>query len=723
MKAIFPWTLLSTVIIFISILIKPATIFLAESYTSLLLENNVSITSLNFYDTNISLHVGNKNNTLNIQVINFSPLLLDAKYIGNINAFKKYHPLVGLANVDANLSYDNDLKIDAKMDLKQTHTNFSLTNTNFEVNTSLVLPYLEKSLITAKGSFKDSLHVEAIIKFKNDEIRLKDIRYKDDTLSLYTDYLDKNIYMAILDNRVTYNSKNLDVQSILKLFHKEKLATGMIDINGVFNLREKKNHLSMNSNKIITNNIGLDALHVEAISDLNKTTFDLSIALKNKPLELDGEISYAKEIELKLFSNNFDAKSSFYFSNNKFLFSSKHLNMRRVQEAFNLEEKVFGKVSLEASGTLEDIAFKVNSNEINIPRTSMYLKPFLLSMSGRYHDNIVYFTPYIKNKNYILSRGKNSYNLNTKELILKQQLILREKKELIPIHFQADVKLSKPYEANAHIGKENSIANIDLSLNKTYLFIKFEKLKLVNIDNFIDKNSLFDRGYLDGDITYNLQTKSATSNVKVSDAILNGVDLDKSLSNLQDALGLNVVSLGRNMMSNYKDSIQKTYIKQLQLNVNLDHNIVSLKDVALSTNKFRIAAFGNIKQNGTINKLEANILDKNGCSLISQELIGTIQNPKPKSTSTAIIGVASAIPSALFSTGKKIINFGATTVDNVATYAVDKTSNTASQISFTSTLVTKSGDALKSTSDIVLPNECKVIYDGKVKHPIRNEKK
>ena len=46
MKALFPWTLFTAVIIFIIAAIKPATIFIVESYGSLVLENNVTINLL-----------------------------------------------------------------------------------------------------------------------------------------------------------------------------------------------------------------------------------------------------------------------------------------------------------------------------------------------------------------------------------------------------------------------------------------------------------------------------------------------------------------------------------------------------------------------------------------------------------------------------------------------------------------------------------------------------
>ena len=764
MRTIFPWTLLGALILSIILSIKPLSIYVIESYASLIIDNNVSVSSLNFIDTKLSLHVENKKNTLNIKIINFSPILIDASYDGDIHVFKKYQPLKGITKVDAKIFYDNNLIIDAKTKLYDSKTTFKLTykeddlkivanidnldldsfeaqnedfnlfgklnakiilhNNDFKIDTNLSLPYLQETKITTIASYNQNyIKAKMNLKFQDKSIDLENILYDGDKLSFETRYLKTPLYLSLLDNRLTYETSNLNLKEVFSILKQKQSIKGFIDLNGKTNLRNLKSYINIDSKKLTKNHINIKALHVEAVADLNKTSFDLSLSLKNKPLELNGEVLYAKDLKLKVFSRNFDSKSSFYFSHNKFQLSSKHLDLQRFQEAFNLDEKILGDIDLEAKGSVENISFKVSSNEISIPSADSFLKPFLLKMSGEYSKNKIYFTPYIKNKNYILSRGKNIYNLKTKRLILKQQLILREKKGLIPVQIQAKVKLLKPYSAKAHLGRVNSISYIDIDLNKTYLFVQFKKIKLVILDNLIDKNQLFDKGQIDGDITYNLQTKSATSNIKITDALLNGIDLDKELTNLEDALGLNIVALGRNILGNYKDNLQETYIKELQLNTNFDHGIIALDDVALSTKKFRIAAFGDIQKDGTIDKLQASILDKHGCSVITQELIGTIQNPKPKSTSTAIMGVASAIPSALLKTGKKIIDFSAKTVDDVATYAVDKTSKNKKEIIFASNFVTKSGNVLKNTSDIVLPSECKVIYNGKVKHPIQKKKK
>lgn len=473
-----------------------------QTYSSLVLENNVSVKSLNFIDSNISLHVENQNNTLNIQILNFYPLLLDASYVGDISAFKKYHPLKGKTQVYAKISYDNKLIVNAKTSLYSSNT----------------------------------------------EVDIK---------------LDDNGYEVITD------IKNLDLLEF-----------------------EKQNKL-------------------------------------------------------------------------------------------DLEELAFGHVDLQASGSFEDIDFKINSNKIEIPKIQSILKPFSLMVSGNYTPKQITFSPYIKNKNYIFSRGNNTYDLKSKTLLLNQQLLIRERKKLIPLNIKADLKLTKPYTAKAFIDTKIHKGLVKLNLNKNYLDLDFNSIRVSTIDNFIDK----------------------------------------TLSNLEDALGLNIVKLGKNIINNYKHEDKTTYIKHLELDTTLKNNILTLNDVAVSTKKFRLAAFGDLEKNGDINELRVSILDKNGCVLITQRLKGNIKNPKPQNTSTAILGVASAIPSSLLSTGAKIIDFGAKTIDDVTSFAVEKTSSKTDGISFTSRMVSETGTILKRTSDIILPSECRVVYDGEVKHPIQIVKK
>jgi len=725
MKAIFPWSLFTALVLALIISIKPLTISILESYTSLVLENNVTVTSLSFVDTNLSLHVEGEANTLNIQIVNFSPFVLDATYYGKIEAFKKYHPLKGDANIKARVVYEDSLIVNAKISLYKLNTDIIVqtNNNDFKISSSLKLPYLDKTDIYATGTYDKNLKAQVSLKFKNDEIKLENILYADEKLSLKTSYLDNPLFLSIQDNRLNYKIKDLSLKKIFKIIKQKELIQGDIDLNGETNLRNLKSKIIIDSKNISIYNTNLKALHVESVADLNRTSFDVNLNLKGHTLELNGALDYSKELAVKLFSKNFDSDTSFYTNGKTFKLLSSHLNLQRAQKAFNLKELAFGDVDLEASGNFKNINFKVNSAEINIPKIDTILKPFSLMLSGNYTKEKITFSPYIKNKNYILSKGRNIYDFKNKILLLNQQLLLRERKLLIPLIIKANLKLTKPYNAKALIHTKLSKGLIRLDLDKNALHVDFNSLKLTTIDNFIDKNNLFENGYIDGKINYNIKTKDAISKIKLYDATLNGIDLDKSLLNLEDALGLNIVSLGRNMINNYESENQTTYIKHLELDTTLKNNKLTLNDVAMSSNDFRIAAFGDLEINGDINKLNIAILDKNGCALITQEVVGNIQNPKPQSTSTAILGVASAIPSSLLNTGSKLINFGASTIDGIASFALEKTHIKEDGISFTSKLVTTSGNILKNTSDIVLPIECKVVYNGVVKHPIQKKKK
>jgi hypothetical protein len=737
MKILLPWTLLGALILLIVTYIKPLLISAIELYLSLLIGNDINITYLSLVESKASLHVGKETNKLDLVFLSYSPLLVDAKYDGDISAFKNYVPLSAKSKVDANISYDNNLDIDAKADIFNSKTTLKVSSKNDVYNFSakikqvdikqfgkengIKLDINDKADIELNGSFSDVLKAEVGIKFRDKLVKLSNIVYKDDALSLSTDYIGAPLHLRLEDNRLHYYTNNLDIQNVLKLLKQNKPIKGSVDINGRLNLKTMHNNLSMNSDKIQYNNTSLESLHVEAVATKEKSEFEFSLEFMDKLLEFDGELNYKEDVWLKLHSDNFDSDTSFVYKDDKFRLDSGHLSISRMQKAFKIYQDVDGIVDIEASGDFKTLDFKIFSKKIDI-RNSV-IKPFTLMLSGKYKKQKISFNPYLKNKNYVLSRGNNTYDLKTKKLKINQQLTLREKKGIVPILISASTTLKKPYRIKAVLKNKDNKGRVYVNTKNSTLHVELKDIDVTNIDNFIDKNNLFDKGLVNGKIVYEIKSQDAITNIVLSDAVLNGIDIDKQLSNLEDALGLNVVNIGKNLINNYKQTRKETYIEHLQLNTKIKNKVVYLEDVAASTKKFRIAAFGDIKTNGEINELEVSILDTHGCALITQDLQGTIQNPKAKSTSTAIVGVASAIPSALLSTGKKIINFGAKTIDGVASYAVDKTKMSDEKITITSRMVTKSGALLKNTSDIVLPNECKVVYDGLVKHPIQIEQK
>jgi len=139
--------------------------------------------------------------------------------------------------------------------------------------------------------------------------------------------------------------------------------------------------------------------------------------------------------------------------------------------------------------------------------------------------------------------------------------------------------------------------------------------------------------------------------------------------------------------------------------------------VALKTSKFRIAALGNLEKNGKID------LQVNAVELLTQGMLklgilkGNIKKPKTAHTNTTIVNIVESIPSSILGTSKKILDFSTKTVDSVASFGVQKVLRTDKRISIVSDTVSEGSSLLSSTSKIIMPKGCDIVYDGKVKHP------
>jgi hypothetical protein len=385
---------------------------------------------------------------------------------------------------------------------------------------------------------------------------------------------------------------------------------------------------------------------------------------------------------------------------------------------------------------------------------------------------------YVKNSmqldeidNYIALNLYGTYK--KKYLNMKNNLILHYKKELIPITMDATVNLVPPYKSKVSFSsnqdrviiksfsyenkqvksdflidikelykyriltspdlygallikgyytdalyvKTNSFGGeLKASLNKDNAKVKFDNLNVKKVFALIKKEDLFDSGDINGDIDYNIQTENGMTNISVLNTKLNGLNLDKQLSSLDDILGLNFINISKSFASTLKnDNHNSTYIKHLELDLSLKNKNIYLDDVAMSTKRFRFVALGSLKQNGDINQLDLNIIDKKGCAILTQNINGNIENPKISRTTTAI-SLVEKVPSSIFKTGKEIIDFSGKAVDRITSFGVHTIFRTDRNISIVSNTISRSSSILDSGEKIIL-RKCKVIYDNKVKHP------
>ena len=212
-----------------------------------------------------------------------------------------------------------------------------------------------------------------------------------------------------------------------------------------------------------------------------------------------------------------------------------------------------------------------------------------------------------------------------------------------------------------------------------------------------------------------------------SNITIHGIDIDKSLQSYNDILGLNIYSMGKSLY--LRSSIKKeekrlsTFIKDIELDLEIDKEYIISKDVAMSTQDSLFAADVKIKRDGEIEELNIAILDDQGCSIIQQELSGHITDPSIKSTKSTAVVILGHAPSAILNTGGKIVNASANFIDSTTSYIWKKALRRESDITIVNDTLTKGSNIFSSGKEILVSGKCKVFYDGKVIKQIQKEQK
>ncbi|NOQ79895.1 MAG: hypothetical protein GQ546_10900 [Gammaproteobacteria bacterium] len=87
-------------------------------------------------------------------------------------------------------------------------------------------------------------------------------------------------------------------------------------------------------------------------------------------------------------------------------------------------------------------------------------------------------------------------------------------------------------------------------------------------------------------------------------------------------------------------------INQISLNMTLSDDIITMNDVAFSTQKHRLAVKGQInsKQKTFIN-FKAATIDNDGCPIYIEEVKGTLDNPKIQKVNVLVSGIVNPITS------------------------------------------------------------------------------
>lgn len=243
--------------------------------------------------------------------------------------------------------------------------------------------------------------------------------------------------------------------------------------------------------------------------------------------------------------------------------------------------------------------------------------------------------------------------------------------------------------------------------------LDFEKVTQVLGDKKFIKS-----GKVNGTFIYYKKKRFGTTDFIINDAVLNDVSIDKHISRANDAINLNILSL---VSQGFEKNVHKdrhigttTNIDYGTFNIIYEDHNISTDDVALRTKDYRIVLDAKIHKKGKIHHFNTFLIDKKGCAMIKQRYTGTVQRPKIQKTTPLYKHVVESAPTSMFGMGKEMMGFGQAMAAQQGMQKKD--------MEMATYMMRESGYIVDQGSKVIMPENCPVIYKGKVAHPSNNQR-
>ena len=504
-----------------------------------------------------------------------------------------------------------------------------------------------------------------------------------------------------------------------------------------------------------------------------------------KPLGFYGDFSYKDIFSIRAKTKDFEGLTEARLKGEKIHLDALGVEVSKLLSAVKQPLYAKGKMNLRVEGDFKKIAFELDSKRLQLNKELTKLDENLsFNFKGNLDKNEFFVKPSLKNRYVKIYRGEIKYFFKTPRLELKVPVYIYNDAKRAELLVQSDVNFQKvtranlnikhkwddfsfnnitykdkklnldieldiddlseyqdvsaqelygPFKAKGRLSKKEKInlimntsslgGNIQMTLKDKDLQVDIQNVEAVKIGRLIKQEGSSETGRLNGVVTYNLEKKMGKTRLRAENITVKGIDIDKSLKELKDALGLNIFAMGDTLIkkrfSKNDDMNLSTHIKAMEFDVDITPDLVISKDIALATEYARFAIDMDLKHNGDIKDFEIAILDHQGCAIIQQKLKGNIKDPKiVNSTGSAVVIIGKA-PKEILNTGGKLISAGAGLVDSAASFIWKKGLRQDSEVTLVEDTLTKGGNIFSSGKDMVVSGECKIFYSGKVKHTER----
>lgn len=491
---------------------------------------------------------------------------------------------------------------------------------------------------------------------------------------------------------LTLSAQDLNLQEILNLVAKYT-NSAPYDASGILSLNAK------------VDKIDLENLNYDLNAKLSGTFADFKyqgMQLANNN-QLNAQISGdSKKLKAQIQSDLFDSKLAANAVLNDYAPTNieldiNNLNLQKLAKLFDYG--VTGQLNAKANlknfkDSNFDGDFEVNSDQITLTKATLnslsgmdFKQDIALALKG---------SGSLKNGN-----GSAQIQANGKDLNLE---ISDAKINLKDNAYSANFSFNTPEIANinplslglkgalslkgsAGLAKEipsfnlqnKDFGDLDIRLENEKLTLKGTDLNVKKIADFTGNGKLVKGGILNANADLTIKGNDAKTILKNLNGIaevnsknleIYSVDIDGLASNFEKSTNISLLDVGAFVLAGplgiaatkgtnvsmlgFNAIVEsKSLIKELEAKFNLKNGIATAQDVAFATGKTRIAAVGAINlNNNAFQNFTIGLLDDKDCAKYSQNIKGTLENPKIEITQTTI-STAVNLATSLFGQIKK----------------------------------------------------------------------
>jgi len=505
--------------------------------------------------------------------------------------------------------------------------------------------------------------------------------------------------------------------------------------------------------------------------------------LKNK-IHLDGRFSYDKAFMFLANTKDFGGLVKAELSDEHIKLNASQVKIQKVLHSLKQPTYAHGNFDLKAEGTVDKIDFDLKAKKLRLSKQETGLDENLSTrIKGRLSSSKLVLWPQLTSRHLNTKKGEVHLDLADKKVNITLPLTLKREKEKLAVVLKSRLELNKeikaelllehrqdrfsvkkliykdqslkadlsldikklqaynrvskqelygPMDISGNIGYSGDKVNLHLSTNTLGgrfdlnvkdkdLQLDLENLSAVKIGRLRKEKGVISRGNFNGQLSYNIERKQGKLDLSAQDIVVLGIDIDKSLKEINDVLGLNIFAMGKTLISKRRlisdDLNLTTEVQQAALDVDITPELIISRDMALRTKDNRFAVHASVAHDGEIKDFEVAILDLQGCAILTQKLKGNISNPKLTGSQGAAVVILSQAPKQIVKTGGKIIDMGAGFLDSTASLIWKHGLRQDSKVTIIDDTLSRGGDVLSLGKDIVVRGNCKVFYSGEVKHP------